>query len=405
MFVVPTSAWVLHLYVRFYGVMSVSGGAATDAGADPGVSELDENIVDVVASLRGAASAGLLVARYDRYVGCTDFVEGDLVVEAPEWTVGTAVQSYKLDAAVVDGGEWSIFPRTDFTWGELVALRRWDVRKVGIVGLARLQCVEEVLRCFLQRSRCRFQIPADLRCDRTFLEEARDGLYVKAMQMWLFEGGESLPMLECDAMRKVVVDERGQLEGKASLLMFMGAGRVISFPDYACFRGMDSHEMDVRFCGKFEESTTMVVPFYDFPVVPPVVAGVVPPLIIAVRLPRVAYYFGQTEKSQEPAVRKRYERALGVGYRGFVGTGHRNISSLLDLRLGVYRVSAEFYRFSLFLCGLRVPFGDSRFVQIVGGRAAEDSCVVVGVRELPYGLCHAQEKSVCDEEFGDAGAH
>ena len=39
--------------------------------------------MDVVASLRGAASAGLLVAGYDRYVGCTGFVDGDLVVEAP----------------------------------------------------------------------------------------------------------------------------------------------------------------------------------------------------------------------------------------------------------------------------------------------------------------------------------
>ena len=62
-------------------------------------------------------------------------------------------------------------------------------------------------------------------------------------------------------MRYVVVDERGQREGKTSLTMFIGAGRVISFPDYACFRGMDAHETDVRFCGKFEERTKMVVPF------------------------------------------------------------------------------------------------------------------------------------------------
>ena len=75
-----------------------------DAGAGPGVSELEENIVDVVASLRGAASAGLVVAGYARYVSCTEFVEGDLVVEAPEGTVGTAVQSYELDASVAEGG-------------------------------------------------------------------------------------------------------------------------------------------------------------------------------------------------------------------------------------------------------------------------------------------------------------
>ena len=52
----------------------ISGGAARDAGAGPGGSELEENVGDVVASLRGAASAGQVVAGYDRYVGCTDFI-------------------------------------------------------------------------------------------------------------------------------------------------------------------------------------------------------------------------------------------------------------------------------------------------------------------------------------------
>ena len=208
-------------------------------------------------------------------------------------------------------------------------MRRWDVSKVGMVGPARPQCAEEVRRRFLERSRCRFQIPADFRCDRTFSEEVRDGLYVKAMHMWLFEGGERLPMLGCDAMRKVVVDERGQREGKTSSSMFMGAALVISFPDCACFRGMDANETDVRLCGKFEERKTMVVPFYDL-LVPPVVAGVIPPLSIAVRLPRVAYYFGHAEKSQEPAFRKRYERAYVIEWA-------YAIAASLGLDLGIFR--------------------------------------------------------------------
>ena len=41
-FVAPTSAWILRLYVGFYSVMSASGGAAMDAGADPRVTELEE---------------------------------------------------------------------------------------------------------------------------------------------------------------------------------------------------------------------------------------------------------------------------------------------------------------------------------------------------------------------------
>ena len=81
-----------------------------DAVAGPGVSELGEGIVDVVVSLRGAASASLAVAGYDRYVGCTDIVEGDLMVEAPEgrweprfsrtssmrrWSVGAGGQHFR----------------------------------------------------------------------------------------------------------------------------------------------------------------------------------------------------------------------------------------------------------------------------------------------------------------------
>ena len=157
------------------------------------MSELEAGIEDVVASLGGAASTSLVAAGYDRYFCCTDFVEGDLVVGAPQRAVGAAVQTYKLHAAVVEGSEWSKLPRADFTWGELVTLRRWDMRKVGMVGFARPQCAEEVRRRYLERSRCRFHILADVRCDRTFVKEARGVLYVKAMHTWLVEGVTACP--------------------------------------------------------------------------------------------------------------------------------------------------------------------------------------------------------------------
>ena len=49
------------------------------------------------------------------------------------------------------------------------------------------------------------------------MEEAREGLYVKAIHTWIFEGVERLPMPGCDGMRNVVVDERGKREGETSL--------------------------------------------------------------------------------------------------------------------------------------------------------------------------------------------
>ena len=64
-------------------------------------------------------------------MGGNDYADRELVPEDSEETVGTAVQSVVLDLAVVDGGTWSSYPRANFTWASLVALRRWDVRTVG----------------------------------------------------------------------------------------------------------------------------------------------------------------------------------------------------------------------------------------------------------------------------------
>ena len=117
----------------------------------------------------------------------------------------------------------------------MVALRRWDVRKIGLVALSRPQCAE-IFRCrFLERSWCRFQVPSEIRCDRTFVEEARDGLYVKAMDTWLIEGGTPMPVLMTAAIRNVVMGERSAREWKTSLSMLMDSGRDISFADYQCF--------------------------------------------------------------------------------------------------------------------------------------------------------------------------
>ena len=283
-----------------------------DLVAGAGVGHLEAGIVDAVASLRGAGVTGLVLDGCDRYNGGTEYGDGHLVAEDPEGTFGIAVQEFVLDAAVVDGGTWSTFPRADFAWVSLVALRRSDVRKVGVIWYARPQCADVLRRRYMERSGCRFQIPSDIRGDRTFLEHARDGVYVKEMSEWLFDGRVTMPLLRMDAIWNVVVSERGMREWKTSLSMRICSSRVISFADYFCFRSMDAHETDVRFCGRFDDRTTMLVPFHEFPTAPPVVAGVIPPLSPAVRLPRVAHYFGNTEKSEGPEVRKRYERAYVV---------------------------------------------------------------------------------------------
>lgn len=61
-------------------------------------------------------------------------------MEDSEGTVGTVVQPFVSDPAVVDGGTWSSYPRADFTWASLVALRHWDVRRVGVAALSSPMC-------------------------------------------------------------------------------------------------------------------------------------------------------------------------------------------------------------------------------------------------------------------------
>ena len=163
-----------------------------------------------------------------------------------------------------------------------------------------------------------------------------------------------MPVLTTAAIRNVLMRERSAREWKMSLSMLMGSDRAISFADCQCFRSMDAHETDVRFCGRFDERTTMLVPFYEFPMIPPVVAGVVPPLSLAVRLPRVAYYFGNMEKSQGADVRERYEgrmqssglnqwwRRWGWTLRFFAGSGFviRSVS-VSYASSSVFRISSS----------------------------------------------------------------
>ena len=230
----------------------------------------------------------------------------------PAGTIGDPVVSYLLDGDVVDDGSWAALPRAGFGWEDVRELGRWDTRQVSVAALHRPSYTEEICRRFVDASRCRYQIPGTVRYDRTFLVDAVDGLYVKKTSAWLFDGVGRFPVMSRGSVRNVVVDERLQRERKTAFSLLIGSGRVISFADYTCFRGLHAHETDVRFSGRFEDRTTTLVPFSDFPAVPSVVSGVFPPPSLSVRLPRVAFYFGQVVLSANASVRTRYERAYVI---------------------------------------------------------------------------------------------
>ena len=213
-------------------------GDAEMLGRGAGGSELEAGIDNVFAGLRGAGASSSMVEGYERYMGGKNYVDGELVTEDPEGAVDNAFQSFVLDQEMVAGGALSSYPRVNFT---LVARRCWDVRNVGVVGLARPQCAK-IFRCrFLERSLRCFQIPPEISCDRTLVEEARDGLHVKAMYTWLIEGGKLMPVLTTDAIGNFVMGERSGREWKTSFSMLMASGRVLSCADYQCFQSRDAH--------------------------------------------------------------------------------------------------------------------------------------------------------------------
>ena len=317
------------LRVRFFRWPSIGMEGVVNDLIVPDTGEVEDGIVDIISGLRGSQAGGS-AGGYVRYAGRRVFVEGGVLPVVPAGTIRDPVLSYLLDEDVVDDGSWAALPRAGLGWEDVRELGRWDTRQVPEAASLRPSYAEEICRRFVDASRCRYQIPGTVRCDRTFLVDAVDGLYVKKTSAWLFDGVGRFPVMSSGSVRNVVVEERLHREWKTAFSLLVGSGRVISFADYTCFRGLHAHDTDVRFCGRFEGRTTTLVPFYDFPAVPSVVSGLFPPLSLSVRLPRVAFYFGQVVLSASGVIRKRYESAYVIEWAYAV-------AAALGLEWGAFR--------------------------------------------------------------------
>lgn len=62
----------------------------------------------------------------------------------------------------------------------------------------------------------------------------------------------------------------------------------------------------MRLSGRFEDRTPLMIPFYELPEVPVCVAGIISPRVLAIKSPRVAYYFGATVDARSGSVKRRY---------------------------------------------------------------------------------------------------
>ena len=106
----------------------------------------------------------------------------------------------------------------------------------------RNQLIERVIR-ELVRS---FQVPKDLACDRAYLVDPADVIYVKHMNDFLLHGVGRHPLMTDDRVHNIVFRETVPRQWKTSFTLLAGTGRLVSFQDYTYFREPGANETDVR---------------------------------------------------------------------------------------------------------------------------------------------------------------
>ena len=164
----------------------------------------------------------------------------------------------------------------------------------------------QVVDRFIRESVRSFQVPDELACDRAVLGDPADAAYVEKMNDFLLRVVGRHPLMTDERSRNIVVRETDPRHSKTSFALLAGTGRLVSFQDYTYFREPGAHETDVRLSGRFEDRNRLLITFDEFPEVSKCVASIIPPRGLAVRCPRVAYYFVAVVQTQDDSVKKRY---------------------------------------------------------------------------------------------------
>ena len=167
----------------------------------------------------------------------------------------------------------------------------------------------QIMERFLRASTRSFQAPKEFECDRAFLTDPADAIYVGNMNAYFFRGEGRHPMMTDDRVCNIVVRETDPRQWKMAFAFLVVTGRLVSFQDYTYFREPGAHETYVRMSGRLEDRTRLVVPFDELQEVPMCLAGINPPRGLAVKRRRVAYYFGATVDTRCKSVKKRYATA------------------------------------------------------------------------------------------------
>ena len=291
----PVGNFVMAELVREDGENGMSVDEDVGTPMEEGIME---SLCDVAIRMSG------LLADYIRFMG--RYIGGDETVGDPVGTFGSPSVSRRLAPDLVYESRRSVFPRRGLVWEDVCHLPRWDVRTVASVVNQNAKMRGQVMERFLRESTRSFQVPKEFECDRAYLADPADAICVEKMNAYLFRGEGRHPMMADDRVRNIVVRETDSRQWKTAFALLVGTGRWGSFQDYTYFREPGAHETDVRMSGRFEDRTRLAVTFDELPQVPMCLAGIIPPRGLAVKSPRVAYYFGATVDTGCKSVKTRY---------------------------------------------------------------------------------------------------
>ena len=90
------------------------------------------------------------------------------------------------------------FSASGLGMGDVCHLPRWDMRTVASVVNQNEEIRGQVMERFLRESTGSFQVPKEFECDRAFLADPADAIYVEKMNTYFFRGEGRHPMMTDD---------------------------------------------------------------------------------------------------------------------------------------------------------------------------------------------------------------
>ena len=243
----------------------------------------------------------------------------------------------RLDSSCLVRTDWSLRARGSFDWDDIVTSGRADFKRVrdiaNSVGTAGVTYTER----YMDYVRGAYQIPSTLRCDRLFLVDASDAKYVELVKRYIFDPTRPSPGFGDLTLCDVLVRTEAIRCWKTSYSLRGGTSFAISLRDYSVLCGPLTREYEVNIGTRAANRTSLMIPWSRFPLMPVEVISTMPPQVLSVRLPSVAYYFSLRVRDDSDDVRMRYDAAFMIKWAPCLAIAltleienHRRVSTCSD---------------------------------------------------------------------------